>query len=143
MWYMAYCSATGRTTAINNTYSAICHFCIGSTESLGTATIEFLVGSLCHTFELHVVDIAVPVLLSITDMGSLGIYLNNLKTRLIHACSGEFSNVTSIRDQPFLRWVHTFAPTIRKQNYDDFIGTSAIPMLTSSTICSSAPNCLR
>lgn len=105
MRYMAYCAATGRTSAINNTRSAICHFGIGFTESLDIATVKFLVWLLWRNFELQVLDTDISMLLSKMDMDRLGIYLNNLKNRLVHASSGEFSKVTRIRDRPFLGWI--------------------------------------
>lgn len=55
-------------------------------------------------FKIHIVEADVPILLSIDDMGRLGIYLNNLTNKLEHPKSGEKADITRTHGHPFVLW---------------------------------------
>lgn len=102
--YKAYCEYVGQDPRIDRSKAATCHFGIGSTKSVGTASIIFPIGNLWLSFDAHVVEADTPILLSIDDMDRLGIYLNNLKDQLVHQDTALVAKVQRKRGHPFILW---------------------------------------
>lgn len=86
--FQAYFNYVGYNSHINRSNAAICHFGIGSTKLLSTATITFPIGNLWISLDAHLVEADTLILLSIDDMYGLGICLNNHKDKLVHQSSG-------------------------------------------------------
>lgn len=59
-------------------------FRIGTVTPLGMAITQVPIGRLRLSFDMHVVKVGVPVLISIDDVDNTGVYLNNLEEKLVH-----------------------------------------------------------
>lgn len=101
--YHAHCNFVGTQPNLDKSRAAVCHFGISSTKSKGVAPVTFPVGDIFLTFKVHVVDADTPILLSIDDMDSLGIYLNSLEDNLIHAESGLKAPIAQVHGHPFIQ----------------------------------------
>lgn len=95
---------TERSLTLQKTRATQCLFGIGSELSKGTATVEFPLGDLCLSFDVHIVNADVPLLMSIDDIERLGVYLNNWTDELVHALSGQTAIVTRKYGHPFVYW---------------------------------------
>lgn len=89
---------------MDSSTSAIVHFGINCIQSGGVAKIIFPVDNLCLSFDAHIVESNVSMLLSIYDMDRLGIYLKNLENRLMHSVSQSSAKVIRLRGHPNVRW---------------------------------------
>lgn len=102
--YKAYCTTTCQDPKLDSSRAVRCHFGIGSATSSGVAIILFPIGQLWFSFEAHIVDADVPILLCIDNMDSPGIYLDNLRNLLIHPASNQNAVVTRTNGHPFVHW---------------------------------------
>ncbi len=62
------------------------------------------IGGITLTFDLHVDDAEVLILLSLADMGRIKLYYNNLTDFLHHTPSGACAKVTRQFGHPFIIW---------------------------------------
>lgn len=101
--HLSYCYETGRNRHIESSRAALCHFAIDTIRSSRVAKFDFPLNSLLVSFEVHIVNKDVPVLLSIDYMDSLSIYLNNLENRLVHPGSGSSWRIVPLCSHPYVR----------------------------------------
>lgn len=73
-------------------------------KSRGVATVEFPVYNIVLKCSMHIINSDLPNLLSLADMGRLGVYYNNLENKLYHVPSGFTSKCLRQKDRPFLWW---------------------------------------
>lgn len=82
--YLAYCKVTRpKPTKYSNEAR---HFQFGIRPELSkeTAIIDFLLGDLWLSVDVHVVSSDIPIFLGLSHMDRLGIFLNNLSNRFLH-----------------------------------------------------------
>lgn len=72
--------------------------------SQGTTTIEFPFNDTWMHFNIHIVDVDVPILLSLYDMDRLGIYFNNLEHKLFHPVTNLSHHVTRLNGHTYIQW---------------------------------------
>lgn len=86
--YYLYCRLTGTTPSIDESKARTIRYGIGREISKGTACINFPMGNMWLSFEIHIITADIPIILGIQDMDRLGLYFNNLSNNVIHPASG-------------------------------------------------------
>ena len=76
--FLAYTKAYGD-IQIDKTNSYVFQFGIGSTTSIGVATIDTPIGNI----DFHLVEADIPFILCLHDMKTLNIYLDNVRNLLV------------------------------------------------------------
>lgn len=82
--YRAYCRQSGVKEEIDTKNKVYCRFGLTGTMSLGRARINFPVNGIILPFYVHVIDVHLPILLSLAHMDRLHVICNNLQNALIH-----------------------------------------------------------
>eukprot|EP00171_Calliarthron_tuberculosum_P004960 IDg4960t1 len=102
--YLAYCSHVGTSPKINRSTVGRCKFGMGSADSKGVARISFPMNGTILSFNVHVVDADVPLLLSLADMDALKLHYNNLNDTLNHRDTRTHVSITRVFGHPFYIW---------------------------------------
>ena len=103
--FLAYWQYTGYHPKIRETSNSTVRFGKGSSKSKGTALLRIPFGSTIFEVDVHILpDTDVPILLSLQDMDSLGIYFDNLTNRLHHKVSNEYESIERFYGHPFYKW---------------------------------------
>lgn len=55
-------------------------------------------------FNIHIIEVSVPLLLSLADMNRLGIFYNSLTSQLVHSEAGKTTQIERFYGHPFIRW---------------------------------------
>lgn len=59
-----------------------------------TAVVEFPITQIWLEFTIHLIDVNFPLLILLADMNLLCVRYDKLSNKLIHARSGEFTEIT-------------------------------------------------
>ncbi len=102
--YLAYCTHVGVPPRIDQSTIGRCKFGAGSADSKGVARIRFPFDGALLSFNVHVVDAGVLLLLSFADMDALKLQYDNLKDTIVHEDTRSSDTVTSIFGHPFYVW---------------------------------------
>lgn len=103
----AYCNFVGCNPDISKEGFERIKFGIGETKAIGTASCIFPVDNIWFTIVMYVVDVDVPILLSLVDMDRLCLAYDNTVNILTHKQSGAQAKIQRIFGHPFLRWSPT------------------------------------
>ena len=98
--FLAYNRAQKDNTPIDESKSYTFKFGIGSTSSIGVATINTPVGNI----SFHIVEADTPFILCLQDMKSLSVYLDNLKNLLVSVTKSQVWPVFEKFGHLFLLW---------------------------------------
>lgn len=102
--YLAYCKTHGVTPNVDLTKRASVFFANRKHQSPGTGLVKFPIDSRWAECHVHLLPLYLPILLSLQDMDSIGIYFNNLSNLIIHPASGESTAVERRWGHAFLSW---------------------------------------
>lgn len=69
------------------------------------ANIQFPIDYVWRSLDIYVFDANVLILISIDDMGRIGVYFNNNTNRLYHPQSDRSAPVQRLKGHPFFNWI--------------------------------------
>lgn len=85
--------------------SVTVRFVIGETKLIVIAKCHFPIGCTLLSFDIHILDADIQLLISLKDMNELDIQFDYLNNQLIHTQSGLPENVYLEYGHPFIRWI--------------------------------------
>lgn len=105
--YKAYCSFVGQTPSIDSSKQASIILGDVRHRAIGMAGIRFPVGSTFFEFNIYLLDLFLPLLLSLADMDRMKVSLNNVRNLLLQEDTRLCPPITTQYGHAFLRWTPT------------------------------------
>ncbi len=108
--YLAYCRHVGQSARIDAKRRTDCRFGIGSARSKGMATSSFPFNAFLLSYDTHIVDGDIPLLLSIAAMDKLKLHFNYIIYELYHEL---FPALAFLITQQFGHLFYLWQPMLR------------------------------
>lgn len=112
--YMVYCSLLGCEVEIDGSRATVCYVETGSKTSQGVAKIEFPMDKMWFSFDDHIVNGDVSILLAINDMNPIEAYLSSLRDELVYEANRLVARVSRFTDIRSFSGMHTFSASLRR-----------------------------
>lgn len=89
----AYCIFSGTSPITEKERKVLARLGIGKKTSLGMSIIKFTASDIWISFDMHVVDAPISMLMCVANMYKIDMYFNNVTNILVHTAFGRHASI--------------------------------------------------